>query len=542
MQKKLSIGLLTALAALAPSVAHATNITEFPDNGSEQMARGGAWAARASDPLAAYFNPAGLAGQRTGLTLQANISTIHTCFTRIRAANDESRDPILGDNPVAGQSYPRVCNDIKPFLNPQIGATYRVNDRIGIGLAVLPPSGIGSGTWPTFISNASGDAAYASPSRYMLIQGDAFQLNPTLGIGVEVIDNLRLGASFTWGIFKAKLNNGVSGQNIGNASPDGNDLAATVIMSDYFVPAVTLGAIYTVGDFLDIAGTFKWQDTVKASGNLYTQANYFTKKVRDGDRTGVADGDTSYSDCNYGPSAQGRCSPDSVKFKLAMPMEAKLAFRYHKPRAGAADAHMRDPIKTDVFDAEVDFTWANNSAIDNMEIRFPGDANGNGVIPINGTPGFAPPNSDIPRHYKDVFGIRAGGDYNLVPDKLALRGGVFFETNGQDVKYQNIDFVGAARFGVATGATYRLRLGAERKNALEFHLGFMHVFYQKQQNDDPNGEGVHAIAGTACNPAETPSGGVCSTGRQKYRTNWPVNLGSITNALNVINVGATYRF
>jgi hypothetical protein len=53
----------------APSLAHATGITEFPDNGSEQSGRGGAWVARASDPLAAFYNPAGLAGQPTRLIL-----------------------------------------------------------------------------------------------------------------------------------------------------------------------------------------------------------------------------------------------------------------------------------------------------------------------------------------------------------------------------------------------------------------------------------------------------------------------------------------
>ncbi len=68
--------------------AHATNITEFPDNGSEQMGRGGAWVARASDPLAVAFNPAGLAGQRTALTLQANLTLKSSCYTRLKAADE----------------------------------------------------------------------------------------------------------------------------------------------------------------------------------------------------------------------------------------------------------------------------------------------------------------------------------------------------------------------------------------------------------------------------------------------------------------------
>src|SRR5438445_385865 len=74
------------------SNANATNVLEFPDNGSEQMGRGGAWIARASDPLATFFNPAGLAGQETAITLQANISLSHRCFRRVMAANDTTND------------------------------------------------------------------------------------------------------------------------------------------------------------------------------------------------------------------------------------------------------------------------------------------------------------------------------------------------------------------------------------------------------------------------------------------------------------------
>jgi len=534
----LSIGL--APWVLAPRLAHATNVLEFPDNGSEQMARGGAWAARASDPLAAYFNPAGLAGQRTGLALQANISFGHTCFTRVKAANDTTVEPFAG-------TYPRVCNDVSAFPNPQLAGVYRINDRVGIGLAILAPSAVGSGTWPAFVDTAPGTpaaAAQAAPQRYLLIEGSAFQLNPTLGIGVEIIDNLRLGAGLTWGIFRAKLNNAATVQNQERGVPSVNDLAATVIFSDYFVPGFNLGGIYTIGDSLDIAGTFKWSDSIKASGDAYTQANYFTQKVHDGDHSGIVDGDSSLSDCNNGAKSAGVCSPGMAHLKLPQPMEAKLAFRYHKPRAGVLQSHSRDPINTDVFDAEVDFTWANNSAIDVMQTRFPGDAQGNGIIPIPGTPGTAPPNADIPRHYKDVFGVRVGGDYNVLPDELALRGGAFFESNGQDVQYQNIDFPGGARFGLAGGATYRLHVAKDRKSALEFHLGFMHVFYETQQNDDPNGNGIHAIAGTPCNPTESslPAGDFCGSGRRKYQTNFPVNLGTITNAINVINVGANYRF
>src|ERR1700684_2343757 len=108
--------------------AHATGVMEFPDNGSEQEGSGGAWVARSSDPLAAFYNPAGLAGQQTRLTLQANISTQNTCFTRVKASNDTTAD---GVGP--GGTYPNVCQNGSFFPNPQLAFAYRLTDRIGLG-------------------------------------------------------------------------------------------------------------------------------------------------------------------------------------------------------------------------------------------------------------------------------------------------------------------------------------------------------------------------------------------------------------------------
>ena len=126
----ISTATLAALSLVAGS-AFATNVTEFPDNGSEQMGRGGAWVARASDPLAVVFNPAGLAGQRTALTAQANLSIQNSCFTRVKAANDQTIETGFVD---AGGTYPKVCSESHLFPNPQLAFAYRATDRLGLGI------------------------------------------------------------------------------------------------------------------------------------------------------------------------------------------------------------------------------------------------------------------------------------------------------------------------------------------------------------------------------------------------------------------------
>ena len=143
-----------------------------------------------------------------------------------------------------------------------------------------------------------------------------------------------------------------------------------------------------------------------------------------------------------------------------------------------------------------------------------------------------------------MLGLRVGGDYNLLPDQLALRGGAFFETSAADPRYQNVDFAAASRFGLALGGTYRIRFGEGAKtSALELMVGYGHVFVAEQSRTDPNASGSGALAGTSCNKVNpVPGTQSCEDGSQRYRTKWPVNLGTITNSINVINVGVAYRF
>jgi len=541
-RSKLLLAAPVAAALLFTPSAHASSVLEFPDNGSEQMARGGAWIARASDPLAAFYNPAGLAGQQTGLTLQANISIAHRCFRRTYAQSDTTLDPLAGAA-TGNYAYPKVCAEDTPFPNPQIGFNWRLTDKIGLGLVLLGPSAVGKAKWPEFVDNKP------SPQRYLLIDADLLFLTPTIGAGFEVADNIRIGASFQWGIAaRVHFSNASMAVNQNTSDPTTNDVRAQIDAKQIFVPGFTLGGLWSATDNIDLAAWYKWSAPIDAKGDVTTYVPYFTNKVANGDLHGVQMGDSSLPNCGDPNVKDNRCgNGDNGNIKVNIPMEAKLGVRYHQPRAGAPQKkHVRDPMSQDLYDVELNLTWANNSVFDNVTLRFPADANGNGIIPIHGiTGGTVPPNADVAHNFKDVFGVRVGGDYNVLPDQLAIRGGAFFETRAQDPQYQNIDLMGAERFGLALGGTYRLRMGPEKKNALEFSLGYGHIFVGTLSNNQVNGQGIPALAGTPCVNGQ-PANGQCTntngTTTQAYRSIWPVNLGTITNSINVINVGATYRF
>ncbi len=521
------------MLASVPRVARATSVEEFPDNGSEQEGRGGAWVARASDPLAAFYNPAGLAGQPTRLTLQANISEQHTCFARVQAAGDPTSD---GYSPAApnGAPYPKVCQSPNFFPNPQLAFTYRVNERIGVGIAVLGPSAVGAATWPQFVDGNP------SPQRYLLISTNSIVLTPTIGVGWEVIDRLRLGASFIFGTAPSvEFQNAAPGQNASPAIASQNDIHNDLKAKDIFFPGFVLGAIWSPTNNLDVAGWYKWTSSVHATGDLTTIANDFTLAASKGSTAGLQYGDTAEPECHtpppQGPALCG--SGNNAKVTVPIPMEAKLGIRYHKPRAGLPyDEHERNPMAQDEFDLEADFTWANNSAFDALRIRFPNGIPG----PVIGSE--IPPNADVTHAFRDVVGVRLGGDYNLLPDQLSLRAGAFFETQAANSVYQNIDFDGADRFGIAAGGTYRIHVGAEKQHSLDLMAGYGHVFFGTLSNNNPNNQGLPALAGTACLNVGNPNVTSCPGGVQPYRTPWPVNLGTITSSINVINVGVSYKF
>ena len=532
---------LVVVGVLVGRAAHATSVEEFPDNGSEQEGRGGAWVARASDPLAAFYNPAGLAGQATRLTLQANFAVQSRCFTRVKALGDSTQDGVA-----PGGTYPRVCsenaNALHPFVDPQLGFTWRLTDRIGLGLLLLGPSAVGATTWPEFVDGR------AAPQRYLLLRSNVVFFTPTIGVGWEALPGLRVGASFQAGIApQVDFVHATAATNAPNESPGADDIRAELKASSWFVPGFTLGSIWSPGDSIDVAGWYRWSAPIIARGDVTTAGNYFTSQVAKtpADTSGVTYGDTSKGDCgNPAFTTSKPCgNGNNARLKVPIPMEAKIGARYHRPRRGRRPGaeHRRDPIAHDVFDVEIDFTWANDSAVDSLELAFPSDANGNGTIPANpGIPeGKLPPNADVRYHFRDVFGVRIGGDYNVLPDRLAVRAGGFFETSAADPTYQNIDFDGADRVGLAAGATYRIALGS---HAIDVMAAYGHVFFGTLGNSNPASPGLPGLTGTACNPASTASGSTCPDGNLKYRTNWPVNLGTITSSIDVLNIGASYRF
>src|SRR5688572_10800634 len=99
----------SALASLAPS-AFASNPLEYPDNGTAAFSRGGAWLATGTDPIAVHYNPAAIATQSSGFSLDVLFAYQSVCFQR-RNPGNEPTGPIQESNDtetlVAGRAGPQ---------------------------------------------------------------------------------------------------------------------------------------------------------------------------------------------------------------------------------------------------------------------------------------------------------------------------------------------------------------------------------------------------------------------------------------------------
>jgi long-chain fatty acid transport protein len=509
--------------------AHANGF-EIPENGTEVMGRAGAWVARADNPLAAGLNPAGLAGQATGIILNANLTWQSQCFQK--AGNY----PVGADNQntqwqtqfqYEGQPYPEVCkqNGIGDLnVVPQLGFNYRVNDKLGIAfLPLWTPSGTGKAKWPTEVTLADGSSA-PSPTRFLLVDKNARIIMPTLAAGYEVVKGVRFGVGLQWVItmFQSSLmSQGSQSTDKSVKQGPGINTMSEVTWNQWFTPAAVVGALISPHDDFDIGATFRYSaDIVKKNGDVKITAPFYGNG-----RNGAIPAETELK---------------VKEMRLVQPMDVRLGFRFHPARKGVElpKSGRRDFLKHDAFDIELDLTYSRNSSFDELTILLDAQR-----VDFGTTKGasYIPENASIKKAWKDTFGVRLGGELNVIPEKLGVRAGAFFQTKGQDEQYLNLDFHPGQMFGFYIGATARVT------KSLDLSLGYGHIFVKAFDNTKQGGQ-VRALIATEPDNANGPDYYTeCnqpgySQPSQPYRSCAITNTGRMTSGYNLFSLGGTYHF
>lgn len=412
------------------------------------------------------FNPARLhLDGPFSVGLDAQLHIVDVCYDRLDAD---------------GRTYPTVCNQAPPLVVPQLGASFALSDRVGLGFGILPPP---SGTSSLAFGSARDGTIrvdgqpVASPSRYANVITDNTGLFPTVALSVAPHERVRLGLSFGAGVFMVNSISYTAG--IPGAGPS-YDTRTALSGRDLFVPRVGFALDVEPAPGLSLAWVTHYTADLNAKAALFLS------------------GETGGG---YSVRVPG------VRVNQAFGWESTLAVRYAQPR----------------FDVELDLMVQGHATTQRTTVDIPDDA----VLPIdvsiNGVAlGALPDERYVERRWKNQLVLRAGGDVLVMPERLWARAGFSFESNGNQRAYTSVENFLARRVGLHLGATVQVH------PALRVTLGYSRVF-QPNVTVDPADARVPQPTASTPPPLDDPS-------RTLY-----VNGGRYRGGMHVVALGLTFR-
>jgi long-chain fatty acid transport protein len=389
----------------APRTARAGGF-ELPDNGTQALGRGAAFVAKADDPTAIYWNPAGLARQRgTRLLANANVDFHSFSFQRIGTFPDDPNDPAT---PWGGQPYPLAKNTAGPFVAPFLAMTsdFGAFDRLTFAIGAFGPPVIGNRTFPLGVSGAP------ASTRYDFVQSRSTILMPTASAAFRVTPWLDVGVSGHLVVAKidqtqVSYSEAVAGQ-CANVEYQPCDSRGTFVGSATAL-AGTFGVMLRPQASLALGASVRTPIGLTAAGTLTPQSPRI---------------------------ADVELAPGAATLYTNLPLEVKLGGRWV--------AMDRD---FELYDLELDATY-----------EAWGAAQGTGPrtqIPDLGT--FKLIDATVTHRYNDTFGVRAGGAYNLEAwdGLVSLRAGAYFDSPATDFAYTRVDYDTLAKIAGTIGFGYR---------------------------------------------------------------------------------------
>jgi long-subunit fatty acid transport protein len=520
------------LATVAPQRAHAGG-GEFPAGGTRSLGRGAAALARADDPSVMIDNPALLADLwQDQALLGAHLALLRSCFrpTGAYGVGATPSDDVsnFGDGPIyleagegdtdlrgrpleryADQPFPRECYDgPAPFL-PQLALTVKASDRLGLGLGFFPPDsprlpqlGRRDGTLDTPRGRRPDPVRYLQSNEtvsfFTLLAAAGYRLGPALSIGLGLRWTL---LAFDTTQFVA-FSQGVNPR---------NDLRADVFGRDLFVPSATASLQLKPFSALDVAFTASWSDRIRANAKLDTLASAFgTGEVFE--YVDASDGRRAVAGAipTLTPNRRIRVDVPAIwtpKIALGVRFADRLKPLSRDPAAAkrAAGPTVEDAMEDERWDLEADAVYYFASAYDQTRVTARDADVSVRSINVDGTviesPFYvgtcvdpavnpAPGTDPCPKHVRaghtehggrNQLSLRAGGDYNPLPGLLALRAGVSYETDGQDVELYSPLQYRLSSVGLHAGFTLRV---AHKTDVSVGYAHFIHRDVRLQVNPE----------------------------------------------------------
>ena len=250
MTRVRQIGEIVLLTLIVASVALAGGF-QLNEHGARAMAQAGAFAARASDGSAMYFNPAGLGFQTEGSILFGATGIVfNSSFYGPMQANPD-------------QKYEQA----KQIFTPVNGyIVYPVVDRLTVGVAVNNQYGLGT-EWPS-----------TWPGRFLAEKTDLATWFVTPTVSYRITDQISLGLGGVYALGTVKLTRGVDTRGIQTPAP----VQSTLDMKGHGF-GVSGGLLFKISPQVSVGVSYRSQVKVDASGSATFTPNYTALGLPQGD-------------------------------------------------------------------------------------------------------------------------------------------------------------------------------------------------------------------------------------------------------------------
>jgi long-chain fatty acid transport protein len=419
---KIAFALAAAALVLVPRVARGGGM-ETGDNGGEAMGRGGAFVAKADNPAAVNYNPAGFAKLRGWhLAVSANAFYSQLDFQR---TGDRLASSTGGDG-----SFPMVSNSKPWFVVPMhmmLTTDFGYFDRLTFAAGFYGPSVASH----EFGSTVGGQAA---PQRFDMLSMGGLIMFPTVGIAYHVHEMLDIGVTFQAVVTSVQTKTiATVSAACAQAEDPGCDVNLDVNAQSYFAPTGSVGLLFRPTRSIELGSLVRFPSSSTLEGKA---------KVSFGDK--VKDLESHF------------------QYKMLEPAEPNVKLNNDYPwmfRLGARYVWWRgDEEKADI---ELDFIYEAWSKVSKRTVQI--DATSLGA-PLKAM--------EMDSKLADTFAVRAGGAYNfrLGRDwRMTARAGAFGETQTNKVSDTSLQNLAGPKFGVSAG------LGLTWKN-YRLDVAYAHVF------------------------------------------------------------------
>jgi long-chain fatty acid transport protein len=215
---------------------------QLNEHGARAIGMGGAFVARASDPSAIFYNPAGLAFQE-GLNVMGG-GTLIFPSTKFKHSSG---------------AYPEIEQEDQMYYPPNLYGTYAVNDQWVVGIGVYTPYGLGSEWKKDWIGSAIA----------VKTEVQTFYINPTVSYKISDQLSLGVGLSYIYGSVDLSRRIPIPAYGVnGTLKLDGTGTGYGFNAGILYKPCekISLGASYRSLTELEFSGDAVFSDMGPAAG------------------------------------------------------------------------------------------------------------------------------------------------------------------------------------------------------------------------------------------------------------------------------------